>query len=333
MSFTFSFDKYDYTDEDIILPSNTVFYRGVPSNVDKTNIVRNRPMYVATKETAQHYGEQVVALRATRNLRLIDFRKMKHQVRLLLASRPPAEANDDLKRSIFYLTIAFGLCSYQRQISLLDEFLKHNSQDLPDADIKDLSKRIKWMKTAYLQLHHSSLNPFEPEGVRVAETFIDSHVMLILEEIYKKRFDGFIAPRMFSPFHVDTTTHEEIVLFDAKQKVSLEVNIQPKLIQLQTVLRRMYTPLELSFHKDFSLTILQKQKGGSGSKVLDRNRFFEDNAFKSVYKNAIRNAKVFRKYYIKAEIQNTSNEPLKAKCELHFTKDPIIPIPTLFTSS
>jgi hypothetical protein len=326
MYFTFTFDQFDYTEEDIIIPPDTVFYRGIPTHITKSNILRNKPLYISTKEIASQYGEQVALIKTTQQLKLIDFRKMKHLLKLMLSTRP-CNDNADIIKCVFFFTIAFGFCSYKRQVELLKEFLKDNKDSIPSSSLSDVADRIKKMEKAHYECRS---NPFEPEGVRVAETSIDALVMMILQEIFNDRYDGYIAPRMFSPFHVGGMTHEEIVLFDPKaSKVEVVGDLSVvKSVPLQGVLKKLYKTLDLSY-KGLLLSVLE---GGVG-KEIDRNIFFESSEYKEAYKEVKRLTKVFINYYGlggKKKIRIEKEALLSSRVNLGIKGEPVIPTPMVY---
>ena len=77
------------------------------------------------------------------------------------------------------MTMAFGLCSYQTQIKLLKMF--------SNAALSLFNKRITNMESIDPS---NILHPIEPEGVRVAETYIDGYVMLLLKTLFGNIYDG-----------------------------------------------------------------------------------------------------------------------------------------------
>ena len=327
MYFTFTFDEFDYTEEEIIIPPDTIFYRGIPTFVTKSNILQNKPLYISTKKIASQYGGQVALIKTTQQLRLIDFRKMKHLLKLMLSKRQ-CNDNADIIKCVFYFTIAFGFCSYKRQVELLKEFLKDNQDSIPRSSLGDVADRIKKMEDEY---EKCTSNPFEPEGVRVAETSIDALVMMILEDIFSDRYDGYIAPQMFSPFHVGGISHEEIVIFDPKAS-KIEVVIGDlaavKSVPLQGVLKKLYKTLDLSY-KGMKLSVLE----GGAFKEVDRNIFFESNYYKEAYKEAKRLAKVFVKYYGfegKKKVGIEKDVVISSRVDLRIKGEPVIPLPVMY---
>lgn len=331
---TLDFGKFDYTDSDIEIPENTIFYRGVPKNIPEQNLIRDLPMYLGSEPIAKAYGEQVIQIKTTRKLRLIDFRKMKNIVRLMLSSRPKViSMSKKAQECIFFLTIAFGYCSYEKQIDLLDQFLKHNMKHIPTKELAEVQSNLAKMKEVTPLLSQSQLNPFEPEGVRIAETYIDGNVMLILKAFFKDMYHGYIAPQMFSPFHTNNGTHEEVVIFDPiKAGLAIMKPIQNnkyinniKSITLQKHLSNTHKHLHIEYN-DFSRNIF---RGGNTSKpkpitnilkTQDRNAFFEDETYKKPLRKAIGNIEHIAKYC------GITKETFKP-CNLNIKGEPVIPRP------
>ena len=323
MFFTFTFDQYDYTEEDIIIPPDTVFYRGIPTHITKSNILRNTPLYISTKEIASQYGEQVALVKTTQHLRLIDFRKMKNLLKLMLTKRP-CNGNADIMKCVFYFTIAFGFCSYKRQVELLKEFLKDNQDSRPRSSLGDVADRIKKMEDEY---EKCTSNPFEPEGVRIAETSIDALVMMILNEIFSSEYDGYIAPKMFSPYHNGGMSSEEIVIVDpkaSKVEVVLGDLAAVKSVPLQGVFKKLYKTLDISLQ----LSVLED----CVFKEVDRNIFFESSEYKEAYNEVKRLSEVFVNYY-GFEGQKRivyDNVVLSSRVDLRIKGEPVIPLPVMY---
>lgn len=292
---TFAFDKFDYTDDDIIIPSDTIFYRGVPDGVPlkRSVILRKQPLYLAPKNIAKHYGPHILAFKTTRQLRLIDIRKLRNLLRLIISSRNP-KVDAEAQKAIFYLTVSFGLCSYGRQVSLLHDFITKNSHSIPDETLTTVKKQLQYMQeTAHDLPTKTSLNPLEPEGVRIAETYIDGHVMVILKQMLGKVYDGLIAPKMFSPFHVGNMTHEEIIIFDpddAGIDISSKPHTQTGTLQAD-ILSKNYDKITISYHASMMRNMFVAATGGSNVVYKDRNAFFEDPSFASHLSGAKRLAK------------------------------------------
>lgn len=265
---SYTFESFDYTDVDIFVPKDTVFYRGLPSGADV--VIRDVPMYVSSKHVAREYGG-IVQLKNKTDIRLIDVRKLRNLLRLVITSQK--ERNADCMKAIFYLTIAFGLSSYKKQVKLMEQYVESVKDLVVDPKELDIVKRrIGQMKS--FPIEGSPLNPYDPEGVRIAETYIDGMVMLILRKLFKDVYDGFIAPKMFSPFHEGNATHEEIVIFDPiKSQMKVVKQEKVKSLPLRTLLDDSYLHIKLGYDNAFERKMV-KQKGGNAP--ADKNLFYED---------------------------------------------------------
>jgi hypothetical protein len=266
-------------------------------------MVQNKPMYVGPEYIASSYGT-VYKLITTQPLKLLDIRKLKNIVRLIITSR---KSNDSkILQCIRYLTIAFGLCSYSVQIKLLEEYIKDVKNLVEDkeqlASVIDKINIMKYTDTRNI------LNPLDPEGVRVAETYIDGHVMILLRDLFDDIYDGFIAPKMFSPFHLSDKSHEEIVIFNPiKSGIKLlkkkYKNSQIEKIHISTLLHKSY------IIKDTNNFFNRKVYIGGLLKENDRNDFF-------LNKTYIKNAEKLSKYFCK----NVNIQSCKLKNNLVFNK-------------
>jgi len=139
--------------------------------------------------------------------------------------------------------------------------------------------------------------------------------MLILKELFSGIYDGFIAPKIWSPFHTDNYSHEEIVIFDPiKSKLDLyedtlalgSATTKPKLLEIETVLNHNYKSYNIKDAK-YPLKIYSKFKDGgssSRSRSPDRNKFYDDMNTHDL-KEAIKEAKFFK--------QNVNIEAIKYK--------------------
>ncbi len=278
---TYKFDLFSYVDTDIVLPENTVFFRGI--NISTKNVIQDRPIYLSALDIAKQYGKNVYGIKTTKSLTLIDIRKLRHFLRLIISSRK--FESQDISKCIYYLTIAFGLCSYMKQVELLENYVQMISKDVVDEnELNFVVSRIKYMKN--YDVNKLPLNPWDPEGVRVAETYIDNYVMLILKELFSGIYDGIIAPRMISPFHVSDKTHEEIIIFDPI-KSELEICDQTEVKSMNiNVLFNDGKSIQTFKYKDmFARSIYV-----GGSICVDRDKFYKN---KKLVRDAKRLAKKF----------------------------------------
>jgi len=69
----------------------------------------------------------------------------------------------------------------------------------------------------------------EQMGVRIAETTNDTFTMGFLQELFKGVFDGFISPRLYSPFHTEkhNSMSPEIIIFNPMASEIKEMTTYP----------------------------------------------------------------------------------------------------------
>ena len=143
------------------------------------------------------------------------------------------KANGDVINVIMSCTLAYGLCSYRKQIELITQRYR---------DEKVVSKEILNMKIFYknnldlysLELQHPGFLLAEAQGIRVAETTNDFLVMTFLKELFSDEIDGFIAPSMFSPYHTNEYTSPEMIIFDPIKSgiIVVDDNVVPKKVEM-----------------------------------------------------------------------------------------------------
>ena len=183
----------------ITLPKNAVFYRGYST---KYNVISDRPAYFSSKKNAQSYirtSEYTLStFKSTHPLRLLDVRFMMGILRDLFNSNPEKSVN-------ISVILSFGLCSLRHQVYLLNERYK---DDITEGHTN-------------MQKFLSRMDPFsyiEKQGVRVGETNNDAETMAFLKTLFDGVVDGFISPRLQTPYHVPSCTMlPEMILFNPKQ--------------------------------------------------------------------------------------------------------------------
>jgi len=180
------------------------------------------------------------------------------------------------------ITIAFGLCSYQFQIQLLEKHVDQIKNHIDKDQFDFVKQRIDNMKST--DPRHM-LNPLEPEGVRIAETQIDRKVMYIIKELFGELYDGYISPKMYSPFHVQNASHEEILIFDPIKSGLVVDNAAMASTEPLSNILSSYNVIVLE-NTNFQRVI---HRGGGRTKV-DRNVMFED---VKMVKDAIKLSRLF----------------------------------------
>ena len=270
---SFSFATFNYVDSDVHIGNNTVFYRGIDKLVP--NVIRpGVPMFLGPVEIAKDYGN-VYMIRTTKPIKLLDFRRLKNLMRLVITSRKNMTSvamYSKFLECVEMITIAFGLCSYQGQIKLIEKYTNNIKDHVDKEQFDFVSTRIANMKNTN-PTH--MLNPIEPEGVRIAETQIDRKVMYIIKELFGDLYDGYIAPKMYSPFHVGNASHEEVLIFDPiKSGLSVLVDYNIPIIHEPLPLASYHVIVLEDTH--FKRTILQGGGNINDMKNEKRNDMFTD---------------------------------------------------------
>ena len=109
------------------------------------------------------------------------------------------------------------------------------------------------------------------EGVRIAETFIDGPVMAFLSQLFKDLCDGFISPRLKTPFHIekDGEMSQEIIIFNPIKsgiaKTTLPEDIVPK--KVQDIIRSKHREVIIDYKKK-EMRFFINHAGGSETDLL-----------------------------------------------------------------
>jgi hypothetical protein len=268
---TYDFKRFPYTDTVISLPENTVFYRGFqapPHDVLRPNV----PIYIAPYGIASQYGKIVYELHTTRVLRMLDLRKIMAMMPTILRGRNINDASDQqVLKLLSFVTMAFGLVSYGRQTQLLQQHLLDNMDPSNPEGSNFFRARLANMQS--FDLSATPLNASEPEGVRVGETVIDGHVMLVVKELFAEVCDGYIAAKCFSPFHVGNFTHEEVVVFDPTSLRVAEPTPMLTPVPITVLLRP--DVIHLRYMNIIDRPVVMQRGGGGTRGVEDKNKFFD----------------------------------------------------------
>jgi hypothetical protein len=249
----------------IMIPAGAIVWRGFDP---KYPAISNRPAYYGSPTFAQgyadKYGVTAQPFITSRPLRLLDIRYMKVLLSQLFEDNKHTLSDIQI---ITATTISFGLCSLQHQIQLFKH--RYNtiftSSNIVYNDIKNGIKHLE-----------SILNPsfYEQKGVRIAETTNDAIVMGFLKELFSSEYDGYIAPNITTPFHIEKSKfllNSELVLFNPiNSGIKLLINI-PLKIQQATInyfILHSGHPLASIDTRDMK-TSYYKSKGGGSIFVCD----------------------------------------------------------------
>ena len=305
--YTYNFEKFNYTDNYIYLPKNTLFYRGIDKNTSE--VIRDMPIYLGPKKIAELYcggvKENIKTIASISSLRLLDLRKIMNFLPMVLDN----SKDENMCR---LLMIAFGLCSYKDQIDLFGNL---NLQMMKDGKINiklipELQKKLLYMDT--FNWNVATHNPIIPKGVRIGEPYIDSLVMLILKELFKDVCDGYIAPKLFSPYHINNTAHEEIVIFNPKQELYVSDGFESvEIIDINERIKQDNVPLVID---NLNIWMQPKIQKGGNIKYIDKNIFFDNLSENEYQKYSVKAKKFVKNLNIKL---TSSIDNVKARISLY----------------
>ena len=262
----------------ISIISNTILWRGCDPKYES---ISDRPSYYGSQQIAQEYankyGINVIPFITSRIINLLDIRYMKVLLSQLFEYNQPITRNDV---DIFKATsVSFGLCSLQHQIKLFKDRYKaiyRTSNQL----YNDIKKGIENLEI--------SLNPnalYEQQGVRIAETTNDAIVMGFLKELFGKHYDGFISPKIYSPFHIEKSNlvlNSELILFNPSMSGIRKLNTMPKNIEIMSIdnfinlLVKNYTTINTNSMSTSYYSKNINKKGGSKLQDIDNNILYDD---------------------------------------------------------
>jgi len=246
----------------IIIPRNFLFFRGHHIN---NIVITEIPKFFGNIKVAKSYSDGVNkkldCFVNTEEIKLIDIRYLKIILFHILGYRKNNKFEKIIKRTM----MAFGVCSFEKQIELVKYFFEN-----ADEQILSMEKFKEDLKTKKIL----TVNPIEPFGFRIAETKNDSEVFLFIKELIGKYCDGVIAPKLFSPFHTEKTDHimtAEILLFNPK-KSGLRLLLPNENISISdfNIIQLLGDKVKLNNFSEKSFFI----KFG-GETTTDRNKYFD----------------------------------------------------------
>lgn len=179
----------------VYLPENTLFYG---------------PLGVTDQATPYTSMKTANAFTNPQRLQLLDLRYIQLLLKELFSTRNDNAELEPMAR----VTIAYGLCSLQDQVKLIEAFLAGRQDAVKDiqAYYRDVFQDVPWEDRPL------TMNPFTPDGIRFSDPANDALCGLFLKGVFGHLVDGYVAPR----FHtVLGSINAEMVLFDP-QKAGLQ---------------------------------------------------------------------------------------------------------------
>jgi hypothetical protein len=201
----------------ITIPENTIIWRGYDVNFPA---ISERYAYYSSYNVALGYAKKnkrkMGCFITTRPLQILDIRFMNVLLSRLIHTN---DVNKNIE-SFAAIMLSFGLCSLENQIKLLKLRYK-GVLNLNDANSKIINDGIK-----KLEEYNNPDSIIEYQGVRIAETSNDGYTMTFLQELFKGYIDGFISPKLFTPFHDEKNSimSPELILFDPMNSNIKQIN-------------------------------------------------------------------------------------------------------------
>jgi hypothetical protein len=196
----------------LILPRFTTLWRGIDLAYAA---ISERPSYYSSQSVANGYAlkpnTKLRCFITTRPLHILDVRFMKSLLSRLIQQNQTSPHIHEFKPVI----MSFGICSLSHQIGMLKE---HYAAD------PVMMENVHAVEATYRP------DPIiEQGGIRVGETCNDGATMAFLKELFKGKFDGYLAPRMQTSFHVtqQNTIPPELLLFNPIDAEIVEVPYEP----------------------------------------------------------------------------------------------------------
>jgi hypothetical protein len=117
---------------------------------------------------------------------LLDIRFIRSLLQTFMLS------SDGFNAERLTLALAYGTCTLESQIKLVQQRYRDNLQKI--------EPRIASMQT-FLAARAQSTTPLDVPGIRLADTTNDMEAVMLLKSIFKtSSIDGYIAPRLHSPY-------------------------------------------------------------------------------------------------------------------------------------
>jgi hypothetical protein len=245
----------------IQIPPRTLVWRGYDP---KYPAISTRPAYFSMKEIASGYAAPPFKLSpfySQQTLNLIDIRFLQVILKQIFDYSRSKYTSQD-KNTLLCVQTSFGLCSLGHQLELMRQIYQTETQNMSGF-------------LAMEQVYNSNKLVEQP-GVRVAETNIDGFTMHFLQGLFESSnmpsIDGFISPRLLSPFHVEKTPNSmspEIILFNPLKSQIQELNIAtlPSNLPKLSIDSLFYKHSILTFDYGHFFSSVRMHKGGSETRT------------------------------------------------------------------
>ena len=262
MSYNFDIKEFPPFYGPMVIPEGTVLYRGFCVDYP---VISDRPSYYSfTDNIAEGYAKahrcRLGIFRVKTPIRLYDLRYISKilmdTIKCQNGTEEPALAatpSGVALHGIFVqrknntqmaidackaLALSYGTCSYNRQLELVKERYPCSCNKTSCDKCTRYKSLMDFSKTLKEAEIVTGVNLVEPQGVRIAETENDIVSGLLLKHLFQTMVNGYVAPRMFSPYHTEKTGYlhnPEVLLFNVAKDDLLE-EIKPTSVKIKKTL-------------------------------------------------------------------------------------------------
>lgn len=305
----------------IHIPAQRLFWRGYDASFPA---ISDRPAYYSSQGIAmgylRHETDILGTFMNTRPLRLLDVRYVKVILRQLLEdikikkeySNPGKDADVDAAH-IKVMTASFGLCSLHHQIELLKHIFFHDIQGSNRKEriyeMIETNENMKGLKNLITYYEEQTYPLIEQQGFRVGETFLDATTMYFLQHFFSGFADGFVSPRLISPYHVEKegVMSQEMILFNPQASGIIQTSLPTEKLETELVSSLiLQTKKQIVLENgNFATPLYNPKKSGGGYgkehslNTLERKIMEKDPVILTLCHNGIQCAKRWEKKYVK----------------------------------
>jgi len=209
-----NFDEFETVFGVVQIPAGIRFLRGACANGPA---IGTWPMYFTHRPgVAQGYADEcgpsgvVLTYEATRALRLYDLRYMVAVYKDLLGRRTEpitGTALREFKEASHRVALSYGTCSLYTQTQILRNMYGDTMKDAVARVMRHCNDTMTKDGTPWKDV-------VEQPGVRIGESTNDRRSVMIMSNIFKGVVDGYICPKLNTPFHSTGYISAECVIFD-----------------------------------------------------------------------------------------------------------------------
>jgi len=259
-----NFETFNFSDHLIDIPKNSVFYKGIMTDVDVKQCLADPIIYLTcNKELACCYG-MCHAFKTKKPLKIMDLRKIGTLLSLMLDSMPK-EKNEVL----LSLIVSFGfITDITTQIEALKQICSFNPE------YHELLTAANYFENKVINMKKQYKIFYNPKGVRFSIRSTDRFAYEVCKQIFQDHFDGIVSPNL-NTIETNAKTFQagELVLFDpsASLKVIKEHKYEINDVFLNDILASKNTPYSFTMQGHELLSGFFFSKSGGVHQYQDKN--------------------------------------------------------------